>query len=245
MGVADRGDGSLRPVDLTDAETRVLGCLVEKQRLTPDAYPLSLNSLRLASNQSTSRDPVVDYDEATIRDALQRLSRRRFARLTSGAGSRAAKYRHLLDEALPLPPGQLELLTVLMLRGAQTPGELRQRSERMHRFADAAAVQQALDGLAERELIVRLERRPGQKEERYAHRLGEDAAGWVPPGEPAASAPTPAAPAATPASAPTPAAAPAAAPQSPPPDDGRLTRLEAEVAELRAEVAALREALGG
>jgi uncharacterized protein YceH (UPF0502 family) len=228
-------------VDLTDAEIRVLGCLVEKQRLTPDAYPLSLNSLRLACNQSTSRDPVVEYDDATIRDALQRLSRRRFARLTSGAGSRAAKYRHLLDEALVLPPGELAVLTVLMLRSAQTPGELRQRTERMHHFADAAAVEQALDGLAERELIVRLERRPGQKEERYAHRLGEDAAGWVPPGEPARAAPAP-----PPSGTGTGAAAPAAvAHESAPPDDGRLARLEAEVAELRAEVAALRAALGG
>jgi uncharacterized protein YceH (UPF0502 family) len=232
-------------VDLTDAEIRVLGCLVEKQRLTPDAYPLSLNSLRLACNQSTSRDPVVEYDETTIRDALQRLSRRRFARLTSGAGSRAAKYRHLLDEALALPPGELAVLTVLMLRSAQTPGELRQRSERMHRFADAAAVQQALDGLAARELIVRLERRPGQKEERYAHRLGEDAAGWISPGATATphAAPAPAPAPAVPATdtAPPVAAAPR---ESPPPEDGRLARLEAEVAELRAEIAALREALG-
>ena len=83
-------------------EIRVLGCLIEKQRTTPDAYPLSLNALRLACNQSTNRDPVVDYDEATIRDALERLSRRGWARLASGAGSRAAKYRHLLDEALGL-----------------------------------------------------------------------------------------------------------------------------------------------
>src|SRR3954453_13844146 len=93
-------------------EIRVLGCLLEKQRTTPDAYPLSLNALRLACNQSTNRDPVVQYDEATIRDALQRLYRRRFTRL-AGAG-RAAKYRHLLDEALPMPPGPRALLTVLM-----------------------------------------------------------------------------------------------------------------------------------
>jgi uncharacterized protein YceH (UPF0502 family) len=215
-------------VDLTDAEIRVLGCLVEKQRLTPDAYPLSLNALRLASNQSTSRDPVVDYDDETIRDALHRLSRRRYTRLASGAGSRAAKYRHLLDEALGLPPDQLALLAVLMLRGVQTPGELRQRTERMHRFADAAALQAALDGLAERELIVRLPRRPGQKEERYAHRLGEDAV--------EADAPAPAASVLPP---------PEPAPAGPSADDPRLARLEAEVAELRAEVAALREALGG
>ena len=140
-------------MDLTDAEIRVLGCLVEKQRLTPDAYPLSLNSLRLATNQSTSRDPVVDYDEATIRDALDRLYRRRWARLASTSG-RSSKYRHLLDDALGLPEGELAVLTVLMLRGIQTPGELRARTERMHHFADAAAVETALAGLTERERDV-------------------------------------------------------------------------------------------
>jgi uncharacterized protein YceH (UPF0502 family) len=228
-------------VDLTDAEIRVLGCLVEKQRLTPDAYPLSLNSLRLATNQSTSRDPVVHYDERTIRDALDRLYRRRWARLASTSG-RATKYRHLLDEALGLPDGQLVVLTVLMLRGAQTPGELRQRTERMHRFADAGELQAALDGLVDQELILRLDRRPGQKEERYAHRLGEDA----PPETtrtvqaPAASA---AAPEPAPVSVPEPVPAPVAA--APAADDERLERIERELAELRAEVEALREALGG
>jgi uncharacterized protein len=215
-------------VDLTDAEIRVLGCLVEKQRLTPDAYPLSLNSLRLAANQATSRDPVVDYDEATIRDALDRLYRRRWARLASTSG-RSSKYRHLLDDALGLPPGELALLAVLMLRGAQTPGELRARTERMHRFPDAAAVEDALAGLTERELIARLDRRPGQKEERYAHRLGEDA--------PEATHPAPPI---------THVAAPAAAPPTPPRrDDERLARIEQDIAELRAEVAALRDELGG
>jgi uncharacterized protein YceH (UPF0502 family) len=224
-------------VDLTEPEIRVLGCLVEKQHLTPDAYPLSLNSLRLACNQSTSRDPVVDYDDATIRDALQRLGRRRFARLASGAGSRAAKYRHLLDDALGLSADQLAVLTVLMLRGTQTPGELRQRTERMYRFADAAALQQALDTLAERELVAQVPRRPGQKEERYEHRLAADAAGWVAPD----AAPTvPDAPVEVDTPAPRRAAATNAAV-----DPGRIDRLEQELAELRSEVAALREALGG
>src|SRR3954453_11305404 len=145
-------------MDLTAPEIRVLGCLVEKQRLTPDAYPLSLNALRLAGNPSTSRDPVVAYDDDTVRDALHRLGRRRFTRLASGAGSRAAKYRHLLDEALGLPEDQLALLTELMLRGAQTPGELRQRSERMHQFADQVALQDALDALIGRELVLQLPR---------------------------------------------------------------------------------------
>src|SRR6478672_9929151 len=141
-------------MDLDPVEVRVLGCLLEKQRTTPDQYPLSLNSLRLATNQSTSRDPVVDYDEATIRDALDRLYRRRFARLASTSG-RASKYRHLLDDALGLPEGELAVLTVLMLRGIQTPGELRARTERMHGFADGAEVQAALDGLIARELVAR------------------------------------------------------------------------------------------
>src|SRR4051812_29117943 len=152
--------------DLEPNEIRVLGALLEKQRTTPDAYPLSLNALRSACNQSTNRDPVVEYDEATIRDALHRLSRRRWTRLASGPGSRAAKYRHLFDEALGLGPPELSVLTVLMLRGPQTPGELRARTERMYAFADATALHQVLDTLIERELAARLPRRPGQKEER-------------------------------------------------------------------------------
>ena len=155
------------------SEVRVLGCLLEKQRTTPDSYPLSLNSLRLACNQSTNRDPVVDYDEAVIRDALHRLERCGYVRLASGAGSRAAKYRHLLEHALPMGDDEQALMCVLMLRGAQTPGELKQRSERMHRFADLAAVHSTLAALIERGLVERLERRPGHKEERYAQLLQE------------------------------------------------------------------------
>jgi uncharacterized protein YceH (UPF0502 family) len=161
-------------VNLSAAEMRVLGCLLEKQRTTPDAYPLSLNALRLACNQATNRDPVVEYDDATVRDALHRLERRGFTRLASGAGSRAPKYRHLLDQALPLDPAERALLCVLMLRGAQTPGELKQRAERMHAFADLGAIHEVLARLISRELVMRLERRPGQKEERYAQLLEAD-----------------------------------------------------------------------
>jgi uncharacterized protein YceH (UPF0502 family) len=161
-------------VDLDAAEIRVLGCLVEKQRTTPDAYPLSVNALRLACNQSTNRDPVVDYDEATVRGALAGLSRRGWARLASGPGSRAVKYRHLLDDALGLDDAEISLLAVLMLRGPQTPGELKQRSERLHRFGSVPEVIETAERLVERELAVRLPRRPGQKEERYAHALGTD-----------------------------------------------------------------------
>ena len=161
-------------MDADAVELRVLGCLVEKQRTTPDAYPLSLNALRLACNQSTNRDPVVDFDEPTIRAALDRLSRRGWARLASGPGSRAVKFRHLFDEALGLSGAELSLLTVLMLRGPQTPGELKQRTERLHRFESPAAVDGVLEGLSRRELVTRQPRRPGQKEQRYAHLLGDD-----------------------------------------------------------------------
>jgi len=164
-------------VDADAVEIRVLGCLVEKQRTTPDVYPLSLNALRLACNQSTNRDPVVDYEERTIRDALQRLDRKRWARLASGPGSRAAKYRHLLDDALGLDGAGLSLLAVLMLRGPQTPGELKLRSERLHAFDSTAHVEETLALLGDRGLVTRLERRPGQKEERWAQLLeGEELA---------------------------------------------------------------------
>src|ERR687892_2601166 len=109
-------------MDADSVEIRVLGCLIEKQRTTPDPYPLSLNALRAACNQSTNRDPVVDYDEATIRGGLEHLSRRGWVRLASGPGSRAVKYRHLFDEALDLSHAEVSLLAVLALRGAQTPG---------------------------------------------------------------------------------------------------------------------------
>ena len=150
------------------AELRVLGALIEKQRTTPDTYPLSLNALRLACNQSTGREPVVDYDEDTIRDAVARLVRRGWARLASGPGSRATKYRHLLDEALSLGPAELAVLALLMLRGAQTPGELRQRTERLHQFATLEQLDALLEALAQRRLIVRFDRRPGQKEARWS-----------------------------------------------------------------------------
>ena len=159
-------------MDADPAEIRVLGCLIEKQRTTPDAYPLTLNSLRLACNQATNRDPVVDYDEATIRDALQRLWRKEWARLASGQGSRAVKYRQLVQETLGLEGDEISVLCVLMLRGPQTPGELKQRTERLHPFAGLAEVEETLERLIERDLVLRLERRPGQKEERYAQLFG-------------------------------------------------------------------------
>jgi len=209
-------------------EIRVVGCLIEKQRTTPDAYPLSLNALRLACNQSTNRDPVVAYDEVTVREALRRLAQRGWTRLASGAGSRARKYRHLLPEALGVDDAELALLAVLMLRGPQTPGELKQRSERLHPFPDLAGVHVALEGLLERELVVRHPRRPGQKEDRYEQTLGrtEEAGGAEEAGAGAGGGPG------------SPAPEPSTA------EEDRLDRIERELGELRAEVARLREALG-
>jgi uncharacterized protein len=158
-------------VNLSASETRVLGCLLEKQRTTPDMYPLTLNALRLACNQSTNRDPVVDYDDVVIRDALHRLERRGYTRLASGRGSRAPKYRHLLADALPMGSDEQAILCVLMLRGAQTSGELKQRTERMRSFADLDTVHETLRRLIERGLVARQERRPGQKGERYTQLL--------------------------------------------------------------------------
>ena len=159
-------------MDVTPIEIRVLGCLIEKQRTTPDQYPLSLNALRLACNQTTNRDPVVDYDERQIKAALDRMAHRGWTRFASSASSRALKYRHLLDEALSLSDPELCVLAVLMLRGPQTTGELKQRTERLHRFESLAEIVETLERLAARELTVRLERRPGQKEERWAQLLG-------------------------------------------------------------------------
>jgi len=161
-------------MDADAVEIRVLGCLIEKQRTTPDAYPLSLNSLRLACNQATARDPVVAYEEREIKAALDRMSTRGWTRFASGASSRALKYRHLLDEALQLSGPELSVLGVLMLRGPQTVGELKQRTERLHRFESSAEVAETLAALSQRELVEQLERRPGQKEERWMQLLGGD-----------------------------------------------------------------------
>jgi uncharacterized protein YceH (UPF0502 family) len=197
-------------MDADPVELRVLGCLLEKQRTTPDQYPLSLNALRLACNQTTNRDPVVAYDEHEIHEALQRLARRGWTRLASGAGSRAAKYRQLFDEALGLESGETAVLCVLMLRGPQTPGELNQRTARLHAFDGLNAIHETLDRLASRELVERLGRQPGQKEERYRHLLGSS--------ESRAETGTP--------------------PLPPPASDlaGRVQALEAEVARLRTAV---------
>jgi uncharacterized protein len=205
-------------------EIRVVACLVEKQRTTPDHYPLTLNSLRLACNQSTNRDPVVDYDEGTIRSALDRLGRRKWTTMASWSTARSVKFKHVLDQALGLAPAQLSLLAVLMLRGPQTPGELRTRTERMYRFDSNEELESALGELTERELVAPLPRRPGERGQRYAHLLEGEGE------EQAADGQRPAMP------------EPAAAS----PDRGlgeRVDRLEAEVSALRAELHALRDRL--
>jgi uncharacterized protein len=199
-------------------EIRVVACLVEKQRTTPDQYPLTLNALRLACNQTTNRDPVVEYDEATIRSALERLGRRKWTTLASWSTARSVKHKHLLDQALGLDDAQLCLLAVLMLRGPQTAGELRQRTERMHRFDSAEELERALGQLVERELAVTLPRHPGERGQRYAHEIGASE-----------DVPEPVAPAAE-------GGAPGLA--------ERVERLEGEVVALRAELQALREARG-
>ena len=158
---------------LTDSELRVLGCLIEKRWTTPDQYPLSINALRLACNQSTNRDPVTRYTEDQIFQAGQRLSKYGLARLASGHSSRATKYRHLAEEGLALDRDQLALLCVLLLRGPQTPGELKQRSERLVASElSLADVERVLAGLTDRGYVTDLGRRPGQKEDRWAQLLG-------------------------------------------------------------------------
>jgi uncharacterized protein YceH (UPF0502 family) len=232
---------SFRAVEPDAVEIRVVAALVEKQRTTPDQYPLTLNSLRLACNQSTNREPVVDYDEATIKSALDRLGRRKWTTLASWSTARSVKYKHLFGQALALSDPQLALLTVLMLRGPQTPGELRQRSERMHRFESGEELERTLDELIERELVAALPRQPGERGQRYLHRLSEPEAEEAPAPPAAAAPPAAPAPPATPDEA-------VVAPQPPAPADGglaaRLERLEGEVAALREQLAALRAELG-
>jgi uncharacterized protein len=219
-------------MNLSASETRVLGCMLEKQLTTPDIYPLTLNSLRLACNQSTNRDPVVEYDDAVLRDALHHLERRGFTRLASGRG-RAPKYRHLLAEALPMTGDEQAVMSVLMLRGPQTPGELKQRADRMHSFAELAAVHETLDRLIARGLVACLERRPGQKEDRYTQLLEDHEAQAGVDGAALPTGRMPAAPAT------------GASPYTPAPDSAApIEGLEERVAHLEREVAALHARLG-
>jgi uncharacterized protein YceH (UPF0502 family) len=159
---------------LDPVQLRVLGCLIEKQRTTPEQYPLTLNALRLACNQATNRDPVLELDESEVRGAAQSLGTLGYSRLATGPGSRTAKYRQLFSEALDLLPAEVSVLAVLFLRGPQTVAELKTRTERLHAFPSADEVAATLARLAGRELVHLLPRQPGQREERWAHLFAAD-----------------------------------------------------------------------
>ena len=202
---------------ITANEARVLGALIEKDITTPDYYPLSLNALVNACNQKNNREPVMSLDENAVRDALSGLQQFNLAGPARGADSRVTKYEHRLQEVFNFSRGETAVLCVLLLRGPQTPGELRGRTERMHQFEDLDAVQASLQKLMQREppLAAVLPRQPGTKESRYAHLLcGEVEAGT--------------------ASAPAVAASHAS-------DDGHVGRLEEQIARLREEVKVMKE----
>ena len=206
---------------LNEVEARVLGALVEKDITTPDYYPLSLNALVNACSQKNNRDPVMNLDEGAARDALNGLHNDGLAGPASGADSRVTKYEHRLQETFNFTRGETAVLCVLLLRGPQTPGELRGRTERMHHFEDLDAVQFSLQKLMQREppLASVLVRQPGTKESRYAHLLsGEVEAGELP-------------------------AARAASPSSSAADDERVSRLEEAVAALQNEISELKQQL--
>jgi uncharacterized protein YceH (UPF0502 family) len=158
---------------LAPIELRVLGCLIEKQRTTPEQYPLTLNALRIACNQATNREPVLDLDESQVRGAVQHLGTLGWARLATGPGSRTAKYRQLFGEALDLLPSEVSILGVLMLRGPQTVAELKARTERLYHFGSNEDVTQTLTRLDEKELVHLLPKQPGQREERWTHLLAD------------------------------------------------------------------------
>jgi uncharacterized protein len=214
---------------LNGVEARVLGALVEKDITTPDYYPLSLNALVNACNQKNNRDPVMTLDEAAVREALDGLDNKNLAGPASGADRRVTKYEHRLQEMFNFTRGETAILCVLLLRGAQTPGELRARSQRMHRFEDLTDVQSSLQRLMQRDppLVTVLPRQPGSKESRYMHLLSGDRKD---PGMTDASA----------ARAPS-LAYPVSNPAIPSTDRDRITQLEDEVATLRKEVTDLKQ----
>lgn len=174
------------PEILTEIEARVIGALIEKQLTTPEYYPLTLNALVAACNQKTNREPVVVYTESAVQKSLDDLRERNLAYVFYGSTSRVPKYKHILDKVYELDPSEVALVCVLMLRGAQTLGELRERTGRLYEFSGLGEVNENLDNLMRRDepLVVKLERQPGQKEVRYAHLLsGEVAAAAYQPQE--------------------------------------------------------------
>jgi uncharacterized protein len=210
---------------LNEMEARVLGALVEKDITTPDYYPLSLNALVNACNQKNNRDPVMNVEENAVRDALAGLQEMRLAGPASGADSRVTKYEHRLQEVFNFTRGETALLCVLLLRGPQTPGELRGRAERMHRFESLDDVHSTLQKLIDRQppLARVLPRQPGTKESRYMHLLSGDAG--IAKTEPEAGSSN------------------EARPPRETTEADRVARFEHEMAELRSEVAALRQEL--
>jgi uncharacterized protein len=179
-------------IALNETECRVLGALVEKEITTPEYYPLSLNALVNACNQKSNRDPVMTLDEAAVRQALHSLDGQSLVRSVSASDSRVTKYEHRLQETFNFYRHEIAILCVLLLRGPQTPGELRTRTERMHTFDDLSAVQSSLNHLMKREppLAKVHPRQPGTKESRYAHLLSGDVDSFEPKSEAAASAAT-------------------------------------------------------
>jgi len=158
---------------LNETEVRVLGSLIEKQLTTPEYYPLTLNALVAACNQKSNRDPVVSYDENIVSSALESLREKNLVYVFYGSNSRVVKYKHMFPNVFELDPAEVAVMDVLMLRGPQTVGEIRGRTDRLHDFTGLSEVQETIDKLArlDEPLLVRLERQPGQKDARYAHLL--------------------------------------------------------------------------
>jgi uncharacterized protein YceH (UPF0502 family) len=204
---------------LNEVECRVLGSLVEKEATTPEYYPLSLNALVNACNQKSNRDPVMNLDEAAVREALHSLDGQSLVRSVSPADSRVTKYEHRLQEAYNFYRHEIAILCLLLLRGPQTPGELRSRAERMHSFDDLGAVQSSLQHLMKREppVVKALPRQPGTKETRYAHLLSGDVVQAEPEPREAGEA------------------------SSASVDGERVKKLEKEIAALRNEIAELKQ----
>ena len=208
------------PQQLSDIECRIVGALIEKQLTTPEYYPLTLNALTAACNQKNNRDPVVSYDEKTVATALEELRDRNLIYVFYGSTSRVPKYKHMMPSYYELEPPDVAVMCVMMLRGPQTLGELRERTGRLHQFSGLGEVQETLDSLMRREdpLVMKLERQAGQKEARFAHLLsGEiDVEAF--------------------------AAAQVSRVSRSSPDPGRIEKLEGEVAGLRADIEGLKQA---
>lgn len=206
------------PLDLSPTEARILGCLLEKERITPEYYPLSLNSLVTACNQTTNRDPIVSYSEKTVEQGLDLLRQKKLAMLTHTAGARVAKYRHAFLDLYNLNDREVAIMCVLVLRWAQTPGELRSRTERMCGAMTLPDVEALLDGLSAGDdpLVKVIPARPGQKEKRYVHLLSHHEEPCEPIEQRTQSVELT-------------------------PQKSRLERLESDVSALRAEINSLRE----